>query len=514
MAASGSLSTAILGALAWSGNWRLRFEKNPGQPLAIQAGHHPHLSRYRLAQGESLSTPRLILNHSSHGKGPASRNLHRWARAYGIRGGSETRRILLNSWEGAYFTFDDELIKRMMSDAARTGIELFVLDDGWFGLKHPRDCSLAGLGDWRVNTRKLKGGLQGLIDHAQQEAIDFGIWVEPEMVNPASELYEDHPDWVIELPHRTHRLQRTQLCLDLANPAVQDFIYLTIDTLLARHPGISYIKWDCNRAISDPGSNHLAAARQEHLAIDYVQGYYEVLRRLTAKHPAVTFQACGSGGGRTDYGSLQYHHEAWTSDNTDAKERIRMQWSLNPIYPAIVTAAHVTEVPNHQTGRVTPLKYRFDVAMTGRLGFELRPERVPAEDMEFSRQALAVYKSIRPLVQFGDLYRLHSPFAGDLAALMYVLDGRDGEAGEAVLFAFTLDKDLPACPGRIHLRGLDPQQRYQLSELNPAKPNTPLTRYHGQALGGDFLMHEGLAIPWSKGDYESVVIHLRAIPSV
>jgi alpha-galactosidase len=161
MAASGSLSTAILGALAWSGNWRLRFEKNPGQPLAIQAGHHPHLSRYRLAQGESLSTPRLILNHSSHGKGPASRNLHRWARAYGIRGGSETRRILLNSWEGAYFTFDDELIKRMMSDAARTGIELFVLDDGWFGLKHPRDCSLAGLGDWRVNTRKLKGGLQG-----------------------------------------------------------------------------------------------------------------------------------------------------------------------------------------------------------------------------------------------------------------------------------------------------------------------------------------------------------------
>ncbi len=500
----------ILGALAWSGNWRLRFEKRADDTLAIDAGYNPYLARYRLAKGEALETPRLILTGSSHGKGEASRNLHRWARAYGIRGGDEPRRVLLNSWEGAYFTFDDALIKRMITDAAKTGIELFVLDDGWFGRKYPRNNSRAGLGDWVVNTNKLKGGLQGLIDHAKKEGIDFGIWVEPEMVNPASELYEQHPDWVIELPHRTQRLQRTQLDLDLANPAVQDYIVRAMDELLTQHPGISYVKWDCNRSISDPGSSYLAADRQEQLWIKYVKGYYDVLRRITEKHPKVTFQVCGSGGGRTDYGSLQYHHEAWTSDNTDARERIRMQWSLNQIYPAIITAAHVTEVPNQETGRSTPIKYRFDVAMTGRLGFEMRPERVPAADMEFSKKALEVYKGIRPIVQFGDLYRLRSPFEGNLAALMYVLDGRgQPKPLQAVFFAFTLEKDSLTSFGNIQLRGLNAAKRYQLTEINLTQPNSPLTRYHGQILGGDFLMTEGLQIPWKSGDYQSVVIKIE-----
>ena len=503
----------IMGALAWSGNWRLRFELGLTNKVTVQAGYHPHLARYRLAKDESLTTPRLVLTRSNQGKGQASRNLHRWARAYGIRGGDEPRRILLNSWEGAYFTFDDELIKRMITDAAKTGIELFVLDDGWFGLKHPRNSSLAGLGDWMVNTNKLKDGIQGLIDHAKNEGIDFGIWVEPEMVNPASELFTQHPDWVIGLPHRPQRLQRTQLGLDLSNPAVQNYIYQAMSTLLGEHPGISYVKWDCNRAISDPGSNYLTEDRQQHLAIDYVLGYYEVLRRLQEKHPDVTFQACGSGGGRTDYGSLKYHHEAWTSDNTDPKERIRMQWSLNHIYPAIITAAHVTESPNHQTGRVTPIKYRFDVAMSGRLGFELRPERVPADDLAFSKLALAVYKDIRPIVQFGDLYRLRSPFEGDTASLMYVLPGGDAHATRAVLFAFTLGKDQLAHHGMIQLRGLDPRKNYQLSEINLAMANTPVTTYDGKTMGGDVLMTEGLTIPWSRGDYQSIVIQLTEKPA-
>ncbi len=500
----------FLGALAWSGNWRLRFEKAPStRHVTIQTGYDPLLSRYRLARGESLTTPRLILTRSGHGKGEATRNFHRWARAYGIRGGDTPRRILLNSWEGAYFTFDDALIKQMISDAASAGIELFVLDDGWFGSKHPRNCSLAGLGDWMVNSNKLKGGIQGLIDHAQQEGIDFGIWVEPEMVNPASELFETHPDWVITLPHRTQRLQRTQLVLDLSNPAVREHVYQAMHRLLEDHPGISYVKWDCNRAVSDPGSMHLGADRQEHLAIDYVNGYYAVLRRLTKSHPAVTFQVCGSGGGRTDYGALQYHHEAWTSDNTDARERIRMQWSLNHIYPAIITAAHVTEVPNHQTGRTTPIKYRFDVAMTGRLGFELSPARVPAEDMEFSKRALAVYKEIRPVVQFGDLFRLRSPFEGDIAALMYVLHGPNDAPTEAVLFVFSLARNLLDNPGNIQLRGLPPGKRHLLTEVNPAKAGSPVTRYHGKVLGADFLTSVGLSLPWTRGDYQSFVFHLR-----
>jgi len=444
----------VMGALAWSGNWRMRFSVDAWKRLEAQIGYHPRLSRYRLEKGETLETPRLILTVTDSGKGQATRNLHRWARAYGIRGGHEERRILLNSWEGAYFTFDDALIKRMISDAAKTGIELFVLDDGWFGCKHPRDHDRAGLGDWMINTNKLKGGIQGLIDHAKEEGIDFGIWVEPEMVNPKSELYEAHPDWVIELPNRENRLQRTQLGLDLSNPEVQNYIFGVLDELLGKHPGISYVKWDCNRAISDPGSNFLSAARQEHLWIDYVHGYYKVLERITKKYPHVTFEACGSGGGRADYGAMRYHHEFWTSDNTDARERVLMQWSINHIFPAIASAAHVTESPNHQTSRPTPIKYRFDVAMTGCLGFELRPERIPSAELEFSKRALVIYKRIRPVVQFGDLYRLRSPFETDMASLMYVLR-ENGKPLRAVFFAFTTSKSYIDPHGPVRLRGLN-----------------------------------------------------------
>jgi alpha-galactosidase len=413
----------LLGCIAWSGNWSLTLERGHSPKVVLTAGYDPHLSRYPLAPGETLETPRVVLAWSDRGKGDASRRLHRWARTGGLRGGDEPRRVLLNSWEGAYFTFDAPLIKRMISDAADMGIELFVLDDGWFGRKHPRNGSAAGLGDWMENTEKLEGGIEALLDHAERENIDFGIWVEPEMINPVSELYETHPEWVIQLPGRMQRQQRNQLGLDLSNPAVQDFIIGFMDDLLDRHPRIRFVKWDCNRVISDPGSIHLGAHQQERLWIDYVRGYYRTLEVITQKHPAVTFQVCGSGGGRTDYGSMTYHHEFWTSDNTDALERIRMQWSFGHFFPALSIAAHVTEVPNHQTGRVTPIKYRFDVAMTGRLGFELRPERVPAEDLEFSRLALAVYKQIRPIVQFGDLYRLSSPCGNSVAALMYLQEG-------------------------------------------------------------------------------------------
>jgi len=501
----------ILGNLAWSGNWRMRFAVGRFNRLTSQIGYDPSLSRYRLKKNETLKTPRLILTHSSHGKGEATRNLHRWARKYGLRGGDEPRRILLNSWEGAYFSFDDALIKRMITDAAQTGIELFVLDDGWFGMKHPRNNDRAGLGDWMVNTNKLKGGIQGLIDHAKKEHIDFGIWVEPEMVNPKSELYENHPDWVIELPKRQHRLQRTQLGLDLSNPEVQDYIIHVMDDLLGNHPGISYIKWDCNRAISDPGSNYLTSDRQEHLWIDYVKGYYRVLQLITQKYPQVTFQVCGSGGGRTDYGSMKYHHEFWTSDNTDARERIMMQWSINHLYPAMATAAHVTEVPSHQTGRITPIKYRFDVAMTGRLGFELRPDRVPASDMAFSKKAIQTYKEIRPVVQFGDLYRLRSPFKSNMASLMYLYKQKD-KPSEALFFAFTTEKSILDQSAPVKLKGLTPSSRYRLTEINLEKPGKTQTRVNGKTLGGDYLMEHGIPISWRRGDYQSLVIKIEEVP--
>ncbi|NWK57435.1 alpha-galactosidase [Verrucomicrobiaceae bacterium N1E253] len=500
----------IIGALAWSGNWRMRFESKGDTQLSAQFGYDPHMSRYRLSKGERLETPRLILSHSNQGKGEATRNLHRWALAYGVRDGDQPRRILLNSWEGAYFTFDDELIKRMITDAAKTGIELFVLDDGWFGRKYPRDHDRAGLGDWMVNTAKLKGGVQGLIDHSKKEGIDFGIWVEPEMVNPKSELYEKHPEWVITLPKRHQRLQRSQLILDLTNPAVQDYIFDFMDDLLGKHPGISYIKWDCNRTISDPGSNYLSADRQEHLWIDYVKGYYSVLDRITKKYPKVVFQACGSGGGRVDYGNMKYHHEYWVSDNTDARERVLMQWSISHLFPAIASAAHVTESPNHYTGRETSIKYRFDVAMMGRLGFELRPERVPEKDMEFSKKALEIYKDIRPVVQLGDLYRLRSPFKTKMASLMYVLEGEEAPT-EALFFAFTTEKNLLDAHAPVKLAGLDPSARYKLTEINMVDANKPMTKMHGKEFGGDYLMSKGISLPWRTGDYQSVVIRLEEL---
>jgi len=495
----------LLGSIAWSGNWSLTLERGHLPGVVLTAGYDPHLSRYPLSPGESLETPRVLLAWSDRGKGDASRRLHRWARMGGLRGGDELRRVLLNSWEGAYFTFDTPLIQRMISDAAAMGIELFVLDDGWFGRKHPRDNAAAGLGDWMENTAKLAGGIESLLDHAEREGIDFGIWVEPEMVNPLSELYETHPEWVIGLPGRMRRTQRNQLVLDLSNPAVQDFIITAMAGLLDRHPRIRFVKWDCNRVISDPGSSHLGEDRQERLWIDYVKGYYRTLEVITRRHPNVTFQVCGSGGGRTDYGAMAYHHEFWTSDNTDALERIRIQWSFGHFCPALSMAAHVTEVPNHQTGRITPIKYRFDVAMMGRLGFELRPERVPAEDLAFSRLALGVYKEIRPIVQFGDLYRLASPYDGNMAALMYLL----GDCG--VLFAFTLGREVLSHEPAIRPQGLDPARIYRLTEINPAAEGVFPSGLHLKEIPGETLMREGIHPRWKRTDYQSVALRIDAL---
>lgn len=497
-----------LGTLAWSGNWQLRFEKELRGKLNIHAGYDPTMARQRIPAGGTFETPHFIYTRSSHGKGEATRNIHRWARDFGIRDGHQARRILLNSWEGAYFDFNEKLIQKMITDAAKAGIELFVLDDGWFGNKYPRDNDRQGLGDWMVNERKLKGSIKALTDHAKKEGIDFGIWIEPEMVNPRSELYEKHPDWAISLPNRQHREVRQQLGLDLSNPLVQDYIFGVIDELLTQNPDISYIKWDCNRGISDPGSNSLPAEAQEELSVRYVRGYYAVLERITSKHPKVTFQICGSGGGRTDYGALKYQHEAWTSDNTDALERIRMQWSLNHIYPAIITAAHVTEVPNHQTKRVTPIKYRFDVAMTGRLGFELRPERVPEEDMKFSIKALDFYQKIRPIVQFGDLYRLRSPFEGNVASLLYA--GTGEQSGQAVFFAFTQHKPSGEDCAPIQLNGLDPAKNYHVAEINLPDGAKPKVAQDGQTIRGEDLMKNGLSIQWNGDEFQSAVVLLRS----
>lgn len=498
----------MMGSLAWSGNFSFRFRHFFNSTIEASLGLNPTHSEYKLGKGETLSSPRLILTYSDQGKGAATRAIHRWARQYGIRDGDQPRMILLNSWEGAYFTFDENTIYSMMERAQTMGVELFVLDDGWFGNgEFARNHAKAGLGDWQVNREKLPHGIEGLVNKAKETGIKFGIWVEPEMVNPQSNLYTAHPEWAIQLPNRTDRPQRNQLVLDLCNPAVQAYIYETLDALLSKNPDICYIKWDCNSHIVNPGSTYLAKDKQSHLWIDYVNGYYRVLDRLMARHPSVVFQACSSGGGRVDYGAMLRHHEFWTSDNTDALERIYMQWSIGHLFPAMAMASHVTVVPNHQTGRTTPLKFRFDVAMAGRLGFELDPKNLNDEETEFCKAQLALYKQIRPVVQLGDLYRLRSPFKQNDPALMYV------HQNKAVLFAYLIDRKHGDGQEPIRLKGLNPTANYRITELGtaPYKP-IPLS---GKTFSGEFLMKHGIEMDWPKKapDYLSRVIQIETTDS-
>ena len=496
----------IGGALAWSGNYRICFEQDARNTLHLNAGINPFESAYRLEAGEAFETPEFIFTYSAHGKGLVSRRFHRWARRYALRGGETLRPVVLNSWEGAYFTFNEDTLTGMMDHAAEMGIEMFVLDDGWFGNKYPRNNDKAGLGDWQVNTNKLPRGIDYLIDHAEKKGLRFGIWVEPEMVNPKSELAENHPDWIVQRPGREKILSRNQLLLDLSNPAVQDFVFKSVDDLLTNHPRIAYIKWDANRHVWNFGSPYLTKEKQSHWWIDYTHGLYSVYARLMEKHPDVIFQACSSGGGRVDYGSLPYHHEFWISDDTDAFERIFIQWGTSHFYPAIAMGAHVSAVPNHQTANSLPLKLRFDVAMAGRLGVELQPADMTDTEREFAKQCISTYKRIRDVLQFGDLYRLISPYKeGDKAALMYV----SPEGDHAVAFLYVLRYQCGYDYPILKLRGLVPERKYRVVELNKESKRS-YCKGDGKVFDGDFLMKHGLQVQIHKPN-QSVVLELAEV---
>lgn len=512
---------AVIGTLAWSGNAKITFDRDfESGRLAVAAGYDEEGAAYTLAPGKELATPRLILAHSQHGVGAASRALHRWARFEGgLRGGDQPRDILLNSWEGAYFKFDEKLLHGMMDGCKAMGVELFVLDDGWFGNgEFARNGDKTGLGDWQTNAKKLPNGLEGLAKAAHERGVKFGLWVEPEMVNPKSELYTKHPDWVVNIKGKKPREGRNQLVLDLTRPEVRDFIVTAMDEILTKNPSVCYVKWDCNFTIVDPGSGFLPDDSQQNLQVDFIRGYYEVLDRLVKKHPKIVFQACGSGGGRADYGAMKYHHEFWTSDNTDPYDRVFIQWGHSHIFPAIAMAAHVTESPNHYSGRVSPLKFRFDVAMSGRLGLELQPQRLKPEEVEWANKAVAEYKRIRPVVQFGDLHRLLSPYKGDIAALQYV--HRDRGATRAVVFAYLKEHRLISTYGPIKLAGLDPAKRYTVREINrdasrirTSKDGKSIVAEDGKTVGGDYLMTVGLSVAWDWRALQSVAVEITEAPA-
>lgn len=491
----------IAGALAWSGNYKLAFQVDEFERLSILCGINPYNSTYPLRKGQTFTTPDMIWTFSSAGAGQASRNLHNWARNYGIYSKGKMAPTLLNSWEGAYFDFTTPVLTGMIDDAANMGLEMFVLDDGWFGTDFPRNSNQQGLGDWQLNTKKIPEGISYLANYAHHKGLKFGIWIEPEMVNPKSNLARKHPEWVVKSEGRQVTTTRNQWILDLCNPQVQDFVFNVFDeTMKLAINKIDYIKWDCNRHVESLGSAYLK--NQSEFYINYIQGLYSVLKRIREKYPNVIVQSCSSGGGRVDYGALGYFDEVWTSDNTEGLSRIFIQYGTNMIYPACTTGSHVSAVPSHQTNNVTPLKFRFDIAAAGRLGMELQPKAMTTEEYQFAQKAIASYRTYRDLVENGDLYRLISPYDGNHYALMYVSKDKN----RAVVFAYCIKYQGRTKTPLVRLYGLDKNKSYKVTELNTTAPS-----FWGdtKTFSGEWLINQGMN-PQLVKLYDSGIWYLQA----
>ncbi len=483
----------LAGSLAWSGSFQCEFDDN-GKGIRALCGINPFESAYHLKPEETFTTPKMIWTWSDHGLGEMSRKLHGWARDFGMRDGHKTRAVLLNNWEATGFDFDFKRIAGLFNPAKEIGTELFLLDDGWFGNKHPRISDNAGLGDWQPNHQRLPDGLAPLAGEAVKRGLRFGIWIEPEMVNPVSELFEQHPDWVIRQPKRELELQRHQLVLDLTRPAVQQFEWDTIRSILSV-PDITYAKWDCNRYLTQPGSPYLAADRQSELWIDYVQALYALMSKTAENFPDTELMLCSGGGGRVDYGALKYFHEFWPSDNTDPTIRVGMQWDYSYFFPPMAIASHVTQSGNR------PMHFACSVAMSARFGMDLDLTKLPPADKAICTGAISAYKQIREITAQGDLYRLEDPHDNFRGALNFV----SPDSARAVVFVFQLKDGQNVV---VHPQGLDSAKKYVVHELNPA-PGRKTMDQDGKIFTGEVLMHEGILPSCSKA-LEASVIELEA----
>lgn len=481
----------LAGSLAWSGSFRFAFD-NFATGLRAVCGVNSFASTYHLKTGEKFTTPTMIWAWSDQGLGDMSRKLHRWARAFALRDGNQPRTVLLNNWEATAFDFDFDRIVSLYDPAKEIGTELFLLDDGWFANKYPRLSDNAGLGDWEPNWKRLPKGLAPLATEANKRGLQFGIWIEPEMVNPKSELFEKHPEWVIRQPKRELELQRNQLVLDLTRPEVQKFEWQVIQDILSV-PGIAYAKWDCNRYLTQAGSPWLKPDRQSHLWIDYTHALYDLMDKTARKFPHTELMLCSGGGGRVDYGALKYFHEFWPSDNTDPTVRVPMQWDYSYFFPAISMASHVT----HWGHR--PMHFACSVAMSARYGMDLDLVKLPAADKAVCAGAIAAYKRIRDVVHLGDLYRLERPHHAERGALDYV----SPDQSKAVLFVFQL-ADGAAQP--VRPQGLAATKHYTVRELNPAPGRAALTQ-EGKTFTGEELMRDGI-VPNCVKAMEACVIEL------
>lgn len=482
----------IAAALVYSGNFTAQAHVDAQRNTRVMMGINDVEFQWTLAPGASFDTPEAVLVYSDAGLGGMSAQFHRLCAEHLVRGrfAHAPRPILLNNWEATYFNFNEEKLLKIASTAADVGVELFVLDDGWFG---HRDSDNSSLGDWVVDRRKLPGGLKPLVDKVHAMGLKFGLWFEPEMVSPDSDLYRAHPDWAIHVPGRTPIEGRNQLILDLSRQDVCEYIYQAVASQLKEN-GIDYVKWDMNRNFTNVGSALLAPHQQKELPHRYMLGLYGVLERLVQDFPHVLFESCSSGGGRFDMGMLYYMPQTWCSDNTDALCRCRIQYSTSLVFPPFAMGSHVSAVPNHQTGRITPIETRGNVAMSGCFGYELDLNALSPEDLDKVRAQIRRVKELRQTLLYGDFHRLLSPYEGNDTAWITVAPSR----ALAVLMYTRAQAVSATYPPLLRLRGLDPRRTYRVRET-------------GECYGGDELMAIGLSLRLPGGDAASVSLTLEEV---
>jgi len=440
--------------LVYSGNFIAGAEVDQFDTTRAFMGINPFNGGWLLERGEAFYTPEVVMTYSANGMGQMSRNFHSLIRNNLMRGRfkKSERPVLINNWEATYFNFDEDKILKIATKAKEADIDLMVLDDGWFG---KRNNDATSLGDWFVNEEKLPGGLKSLAEKVEALGMKFGLWFEPEMISVESELYKAHPDWCIHIDGRHRSESRQQLVLDLSRKDVRDYILKMLTDILSSAP-ISYVKWDMNRHLTELGSAQLEPERQPELNHRYVLGVYEVLEAITTKFPDILFEGCAGGGGRFDLGMLYYHPQIWTSDDSDAIERLYIQHGTSLLYPAISMGAHVSAVPNHQVGRVTPINTRGNVAMAGQFGYELDLNNLPQEEFELVKQQVKTYKKLRHIVQQGDLYRLASPYQDNHAVWQYISEDKK----EIALFITTILGKPSARFENVRLKALTPDKTY------------------------------------------------------
>src|SRR5665213_3018538 len=472
------------GELGWSGSWRITIEQDAFKQLRITGGYNPFDFGYTLAPGESLKTPIFYGGYTDHGYGEAARILHRFQLAKIVPQASHprTRPLLYNSWEATEFAVTEAGQMQLAEKAASIGVERFVMDDGWFG---QRKDDHAGLGDWYVNKEKFPNGLKPLIDKVDSLGMDFGLWVEPEMVNPNSDLYRAHPDWVINFTGRPRTEGRNQLVLNLANPEVRAYVFHFLDDLLSKDE-IAFLKWDYNRPWMEPGWPQAPVDQQKKIYVAAIDNVYSIVAELRAKHPKVELESCSSGGGRVDLGILRYFDQVWTSDNTDAYDRLAIQEGFSRAYAPLLMLAWVTDVPNNADNRTTSLDYRFLVAMQGSLGIGNNLNKWSPDDFATAKHMIAEYKTIRDTVQHGSQYQLVSNInqSPNSASESVSTDRR-----QAVLFAYLHSSEDGYEYPRLFLQGLDPAAQYTVRSISgKLSADTPATA------SGAYWMHHGVDV--------------------